>query len=204
MSPRNEVFEAIPFDASSDAIEPLIATGVAEEDHQLEEMAFSRLKFYSLLVGLLVGYFIQFSILGTIFLVIAIWGEDVASKAKTATLVFRIFWSFLTTAIAVGILGFIRNLITIAYSAGGGRSKDFLQDMVAHMEYRFMVGALVGLCLAWTMTDVILGRWAHIAYSLVILVVALCWCKLMMTCFVKDNKPPSSRRLTAEPTMIAV
>jgi hypothetical protein len=73
------------------------------------------------------------------------------------------------------------------------------------MESRFMVGAMFGLCLAWIMTDVLLGRLEHIAYSLVILVVALFWCKFMsMMCFVTDSKPSSSFRPTAEQTMIVV
>jgi hypothetical protein len=64
MSPRNEVFQAIPFDASSDANEPLIAAGDAEEkDHRLQEKVVSRFKFSSLLLGLLVGFFSQFSAL---------------------------------------------------------------------------------------------------------------------------------------------
>jgi hypothetical protein len=43
---RNEVFQTVPFDASSDANEPLIAHGDAvEEDHRLEEKIFSRFKF---------------------------------------------------------------------------------------------------------------------------------------------------------------
>jgi hypothetical protein len=58
MSPRYEVFQAIPFDASSDVNEPLIAVGDAEEeDRRLQEKTLSRFKFCYLLLGLLVGFF---------------------------------------------------------------------------------------------------------------------------------------------------
>jgi hypothetical protein len=41
MSPRNEAFQTIPFDATSDVTEPLIAAGEAEEeDHRLQEKPF--------------------------------------------------------------------------------------------------------------------------------------------------------------------
>jgi hypothetical protein len=203
MSPRNEVFQAIPFDdASSDASEPLIAAGdTEEEDHQLEEKVFSRFKLSSLLLGLFVGFFIQFSTLGANCL--AIWGKDYIIKSKTDIFVFSLLWSLFTSAMPVVILVFIRNLVTITYSTAGGRSKDLLEDMVLHMECRFGMGALFGFCLAWTMTDVLLGMRAQVVYSLVILVVAVFWYKMMMG-LATDSKPSSSRRSTAEQTVVTV
>lgn len=198
MSLHTEVFQAIPFDASYEANEPLIAAGDSEdeEDQRIEEKAFSRFKFSALILGLLVGFFIQFSTLGANFLVITLWGEDVVTKSKTDIVVFSLLWSFFTSAMAIVILGFLRNLVTITYSAVGGRSADLLEEMVLHMECRFVVGALVGVCLAWTMTDVLLGMRAQIVYSLVTLVVALCWCRIMMMCFATESRPSSSRSRT--------
>jgi hypothetical protein len=206
MFPRTEVFEAIPFDASSDNKEPLIAGGDAEEeDHRLEEGVFSRFKFSSLLLGLLVGYFIRFSILGAIFLGIAIFGEDAFTKPETAIDGFRLFWSFFASAITIGILGFLRNLVTFAYSAVGGRSKDVLDVIVFNMELRFFVGTAVGFCLGWTMTDILLDMRTHMVYSLVtILVVALFWCKIMTMCFATEKKTSSSHRSSAQRTMTVV
>ena len=47
MSPRNEVFQAMPFDASSDSSELLIAAGDAEEeeDNRLQEKVVFHFKF---------------------------------------------------------------------------------------------------------------------------------------------------------------
>jgi hypothetical protein len=182
MSPSLEVFQAIPYDASADAKEPLIASDHAE-DATLEEKAFGSFKFSSLLLGLFVGFFIQFSTLGANFLVITIWGEDVVTKSKTDIVVFSLIWSFFTSAMAIVILGFLRNLVTITYTAVAGRSEDLLEDMILHMECRFVVGALVGVCMAWTMTDILLGMRAQICYSILTLIVALFWCKVMMMCF---------------------
>jgi hypothetical protein len=135
MSPRNKVFQTTPFDASSDANQPLIAAGDAEdEDHRLEKKAFSRFKFSSLLLGLLVGFFSQFSALGVIFLVSSIWGEDFVTKSKAAIIVLSLLCSCFHSAIAFVILGFLRNLVAITYSAIGGRSKNLLEEIVFHMK----------------------------------------------------------------------
>jgi hypothetical protein len=177
MSPHNEIFHAIPFDASSDANESLIASGDAEEeDHRIEERAFSRFKLSSLVLGLLVG----FSGLGANFLVINIWGTAVVTKSQTDIVVFGVMCCFFTSATAIVILAFLRNLVTISYSAVAGRSKDLLDEMVLHMECGFVFGAVIGLCLAHTMTAIILGMRTQIVYSLATLVVALFWWKIVM------------------------
>jgi hypothetical protein len=65
MSPRNEVFQAIHFDASSDIKEPLIATGDAEEEeNRLEWKALSRIKFS---LGIVCGFLLSVFHLGSNF-----------------------------------------------------------------------------------------------------------------------------------------
>jgi hypothetical protein len=156
MSPRYESSQAICFDTSYDANEPLIAAGDVsyeanepliaagdaeeEEDHRLEEKTFSRL-------GLLVGFFIQFSVIETNLLVITLCSENLVTKSKRNIVVFSLLWSFFTAAMVIASLRFLRNLVTITCSAAGGRSKDLLKvKQVVHMEYGFGVGHL----LAWT------------------------------------------------------
>jgi hypothetical protein len=158
MSPRNEVFQTIPFDASSDVNEPLIATGAAEEeDHRLQEKALSRFKFSYLLLGLLVGFLDQFSILGVTFLVITIWGANDVTMSTTVIFVISLLCSCFFSIITFIIFGFLRNLVATFYSGIGGRSKDMLEEIVFYMELGFVVGALVGFSLAWPMMAVLLG-----------------------------------------------
>jgi hypothetical protein len=213
MSPRYESSQAICFDSSYDANEPLIAAGdvsyeanepliaagdadEGEEDHRLEEKTFSRFKFSALLLGFLVGFFIQFSILETNLLVITLYSENLVTKSKRNIVVFSLLWSFFTAAMVIASLRFLRNLVTITYSAAGGRSRDLLEVTVFHMKYFFGVGH----CLAWT----IWGMRAQTEYALAILVVALFWYKIEVMCFATDSNPSSSRRSTAEETMTAV
>jgi hypothetical protein len=197
MSPRNEVFLAIPFDAAFDVNEPLIAAGDAEEeDYRLQENALSRFKFSSLFLGLLVGFFSQFSTLGVNVLVITIWSEDVITTSKSNII---LLCSFFFSAILFAILGFLRNLVAITYSAIGGRSKELLAEMVLHMRCRFVVGVMIGISLAWTMAAVLFGMRVQTVYSYVIVLMgAFFWCKIMIMCFATDIKPSSSRRSTVE------
>jgi hypothetical protein len=199
MSPLNEVFEAIPFDVSSDATKPLIAAGDAEdEDERLDEKSFSSFNLSSLLLGFFVGFFIQFSTLGAECL--AVWGKYFVLKSETDVAVFSLLWSLFTSAMPVLILVFIRNLVTIPYSAGRG-SEELLEDMILQLECRFGVGVLAGFCIAWTVTDVLLGMRSQVAYCLVPVVGALFWYAFMMAS-AAESKRQRSRRSTTEPDVL--
>jgi hypothetical protein len=202
MSPRNELFQAIPFDASSDANEPLIAAGDAEEEHQgLDEKALSSFKLSSLLLGLFVGFFIQFSTLGANCL--AIWGNDFVMKSNPDVILFSLLWSLFTSAMPVFMLVLIRNLVKITCSAIGSRSEELLEELILQLDCRFGVGTLAGFCVAWTITDVLLGMRAQVAYSLFIIAVAFAWYKMMMASSA-ESKPSSTHRSTVEQTMMTV
>jgi len=209
MSPRKSAtYQAVVYDDDDNSKSvPLLADerravpqGSDDRDHDqelaqlLDGPVFGKFKLSSLILGLLVGFFIQFSTLGANFLVITIWGDDVISKSKRDIVVFSLLWSFFTSAMAIVILGFLRTLVGITFSVFGRNGKkqrpsqnrkddDLLEDMVLHMECRFVVGALVGVCMAWTITDLLLGMKAQILYSVITLCVALCWCRIMMSCF---------------------
>jgi len=190
--PRKAVCHAVIYDPSTDsAAVPLLADEDGAEQEraparpQLDDPIFSRFKISSLVLGLLVGFFIQFSTLGANFLVITIWGEETLSKSKRDIVIFSLLWSFFTSAMAIIILGFLRTLVSITWSVvvRKEQAEELLDDMILHMECRFVVGALVGVCAAWTLTDLMLGMRAQILYSLVTLCVALFWCRIMMLCF---------------------
>jgi hypothetical protein len=91
------------------------------------------------------------------------------------------------------ILVFIRNLVTITYSVVGRRSEELLEDLILQLDFRFGVGALAGVCLAWTITDVILGNRVQVEYPLAMLVVAFFSCKKVMMASATDSEPPSTR-----------
>lgn len=151
---------------------------------------FGAFKSHSLVIGLLVGFFVQFSTLGANFLVIALWENDLMNRSKSEIVLLSLVWSAFTSFMAILTLGFLRSVITIVFQASmpnTDRSKAILEEVILHLECRFVVGALVGVCLAWTVTDVLLGMNIQIIFSLVTLAISLLWCKLMMHCFTKDE-----------------
>jgi hypothetical protein len=199
MSPRNEVFQAAaPFDTYSDAKELLIATSAdaEKEDQGLDEKALSSFKRSSLVLGLLIGFFFQFSALGANCLAMGNgWvggGKDFVMKSTIDIVGFSFLWNLFTLTTLVLILVFIRNLVTIAYLAAGGRSEELLDDMVWQLQCHFGVGTVAGVCLAWTIMDLILC-------SLAIMVVVLYWYKVTMAS-ATHSKPSSTRPSTAEQT----
>jgi hypothetical protein len=170
--------------SSYEANEPLIiAAGDAEEEegHRLEEKVFSRFKFSALLLGLLAGFSMQFSIVGAHLLVITLFGGDPATNSKIKFVV-SLLWSFFTAA-------------TVAITYWTFRSKDLREEIVLHIRFS------VGICLAWDTTGVILGMRTQPGYTLAILVLALVSSKIVV--MYADSKLSSSRRSTAKQTMTA-
>lgn len=52
----------------------------------------------------------------------------------------------------------------------------FLQELLIIMESRFAIGALIGICIAWNISNVILGMKPQIISSCFILFIACLWC----------------------------
>ena len=160
-----------------------------EEEITQEEAQQTSIKISSLCLGLLVGFFIQFSTLGANYLVISLWGDDVLNTSKREIIVISLLWSFFTSSMAIVILAFLRNMVVASY-----RGAD-LDHVVLHVECRFVVGALVGVCSAWAVTDYLLGMAQQIIYSVATLAVSLAWCRFMLWMFtpvVADNNEESS------------
>ena len=210
MSPSRREILAIPLldDAPmAQASEPLIAVSTSATkssspatatSHQLDEAIFSRFKLSALLLGVLVGFFIQFSTLGANFLVIQIWGEDILNKSRNDIVCFSLLWSFFTSAMAIIILAFLRNIVTIAYLSVLKRSQGLVEELVLHLECRFVVGALVGVCTAWTITDALMGMQAQIIYSVATLCIALVWCRIMMQCVRGNTETTKNKAIEQE------
>ena len=77
----------------------------------------------------------------------------------------------------------LRNLVQATYMTDDEEENDRVDDMLLHMECRFVVGALVGVCGAWAITDAMMGLSVQIVYSVFTLIAALAWCQVMMWFF---------------------
>jgi hypothetical protein len=103
------------------------------------------------------------------------------------------------------LLEFIRNLVTITFSAVGGSSEELLDDMILQLQCHFGVGALAVICLACIVMDVLLCMRVHVVeYTFAIMAAfVFIWYKAK-TASATDSKPSSTRRSTAEQTMMIV
>lgn len=149
-------------------------------------------KNHSLSLGLMIGFFVQFSTLGASYLILALWGNDVVNKTQSQIVVLSAVWSAFTAFIAILTVGLLRSVTTITLRASLPRDHNIageaiLEEKLLHLESHFVMGAFVGVCLAWTVTDILLGMNIQIIFSLITLVISLLWCKLMMYCFNKNE-----------------
>lgn len=162
-----------------------------QSERELATPLVGTFKNHSLSLGLLIGFFVQFSTLGANFLILALWGDDIVNKSQSQIVVLSAVWSAFTSFMAILTLGFLRSVITITLRTSLPRNcingEAILEEIVLHLEYHFVMGALVGVCLAWTVTDILLGMNIQIIFSLITMVVSLLWCKLMMYCFNKNE-----------------
>jgi hypothetical protein len=148
------------------------------------EATFSRFHNCSLALGLLVGVFIQLSTLGANYLIISLWGEEfVAKVSQRDIVVFSLAWSLITSTMAMIVLAVVRNTFSAVYKG------EQFDDIILHLECRFVVGALIGVCTAWAATDAALGMTEQVVYSFATLAVALGWCRFMMWFFASSKQP---------------
>lgn len=174
--------------ATEDMNEPLLSlkTTMSEDEDEasIKTNSMQWTNCYSCIIGLIIGCFIQFSSLGANFLMTTMYGNNVFFMKEF--IVVSLIWCFVTSIMGVCVLLFLRSLVVTSFYATttvneAFKSKeDFVAGLIQKMEYFFAVGALIGVCMSWTVTDIVLGMKAHIVHSLVTLAVALIWCRVVM------------------------
>lgn len=153
------------------------------QEDRLYMPALRSFKNCSLVLGLLVGFFIYLSTLGAEFVGVMLWGREILNKSNRELIAFSLLWNFITTMVAIVILSSMRQLVSIVFvSLAGARHniEDVLCELLSYMEGRFAVGALVGICLSWNVTNVVLGMKPQIIQSVIILAVACLWCRVTL------------------------
>ena len=161
-----------------------------EDEEQIDEIylmhpnrASRNFKISSLAVGLLVGFLVQMTTLGANVVILEVWGNEFVNTSRNDIIIFSLVWSFVTSAMAIITLGFLRALVSnffrsLPIEANMRYVTESLHaDMIENMEVLFVIGALVGVSLAWVATDMFLGMQPQVNFSLITLAVALAWCK---------------------------
>merc|ERR1712151_87481 len=157
---------------------------------------------------------IQFSSLGANFLLTSLWGYKVFIQREFVAL--SLLWCFATSIMGVLILLFLRGLVVLAFRAtmtttnsilsnvadssrknnmAKEETQNFIDKLIVTIECSFAISSLVGVCLSWTMTDIILDMKGHIFHSVITLIVALIWCKFVMKCCSKNHQENANKDL---------
>ncbi|CAB9522940.1 expressed unknown protein [Seminavis robusta] len=145
-------------------------------------------KISSVSVGLLIGFLVQEATLAANVVILEVWGNEFAHTSRKEIVLFSLLWSFVTSAIAIILLGFLRSLITAFYQTlpMDGRTQqqteNIHKNMLESLEVLFVVGALIGVSFAWVITDLFLGMQPQINFSIITLGLALLWCKIVVSC----------------------
>lgn len=158
-------------------------------------------KAYSLALGLMVGGLIQISSLASHYLLLP---TPMATRSiplhPHMLLVMGTVWDLITSVMGIGMLAWIRHILVLYWSMGSSRpfedlesvqtvvgcqSKDEEEDSVLlHAEREqllscldsyFAMGALLGVNLAWVLTDCVLGLLNLVGQSCFTLSVSMLW-----------------------------
>ena len=141
----------------------------------------------SIIIGFIIGCFIQCSTLGANFLMTTLYGKDVYYTQGFIGV--SLVWCFITSIMGVSVLLFLRSLVVTAFYATNSSRQDestleakenFMINVIENIEQFFAVGSLVGVGCAWTVTDILLGMESHIYHSVLTIIIALVWCKFAM------------------------
>jgi hypothetical protein len=131
---------------------------------------------YTMALGLIVGFFSDFSSLAATFLLKTVVGST--TTANSNIFWFSLGWYFFASVLGVTIFLLLRCIVTTAWnmtSSIAGRGNVVNDSAMIHrMGFHFTVGALVGVSLAMACTDFVLGSKGQ---SCVRLAANLIWCR---------------------------
>lgn len=149
-------------------------------------------KTYSLIIGLIIGSFIQFSALGANFLMTTMYDGGYEVFYTKQFVVISTIFCFVTSIMGVLVLLFLRSLVVTSFYAvtktpnndmekeSFQRKEKFVAGLIQNMEYYFAIGSIIGVCVCWTITDGLLGMKNNVEYGLLILATSLVWCRVAM------------------------
>jgi len=159
--------------------EPLLSEeeGIDPDDDDLQQPSRFRIQCISLFLGSLIGLFIQFSSLGANFVVVHHHNHHQQQPLQNDAqiLTFSLTWSLATSSMGIAVLFLVRALMVL-------HRRMIDPQVLMTVECFFATGAVLGLNVAWTATDVILGYEAHLTRGVLTLAGTLLWCRLVLHC----------------------
>jgi divalent metal cation (Fe/Co/Zn/Cd) transporter len=179
-----------------------VSNGSAEQDDEDDGNPESRGMFSTyyehkcdaLFLGVLAGFFIQFATLVVNFLVLYNRGDNILRQSRNDFVCFSLAWSFVTSTLSIVILNCLRNVMSATYTislrrtSSKNNSKGRVEERILLLDCLFVVGALIGLCVAWTATDLLIGAHAQAIHSAATLVVSLTWSMVVISYWLSSKE----------------
>jgi hypothetical protein len=176
-------------DTMAEVSEPLLKqqqVSSAAMDHSTP-IAFS---LRSLVCGWVIGVVIQLSTLNANYSIISVWDDDESARISSQELLARsLVWS-VGISLVGGFLVALLRWLSVAPLAR--------IDTVG-VECRIVIGTLLGVCVAWLATDIVIGVRAQIIYSAAILLLSMGWCSFIV--FVSTKAASRLQSLDTEASM---
>jgi len=189
------LYEAAVYDTD---YKPLVENETAEEQiDSMNEEQFNSFKTSSGALGLIFGIFIQLCTLRFNYMIIVLFSIDNLSQH---IIMVSLAWCAVTSGVALAVMDAIIRSLVIDPFTGNEAS---LEKLILYMEYRFVSGVLIGVCMAWTVTNMSLGEKEQECWqALLLLAGALSVCRIMMHCVsVPANEQESRKTIHSEVPM---
>ena len=184
-------------------IEPLISKDSTSESAVVAELdtpMLGRLKYSCLILGVLIGFFIQVSTIGASFLTNLPWAKG-SSDQNIA--MYALAWSVITATASCGVMMIFRSFVEITFNLTFGRTLSYdpirhdrvLDELVWYFECYFSLGVLISVTLAWVATSFVLGMPSTLIDIGITIALPVFWCVSFFVIFMtKAESTPAHKK----------
>ena len=178
--------------------EPLISAKICDNSSsepvtELDESMVGKMKTSCLVLGVLIGFFIQVSTIGASFLTNLPWAKG-ATDQNIA--VYALAWSVITATASCGVMMIFRSFVEITFNLTFGRTLSYdpvthdrlLDELVWYFECFFSLGVLISVTLAWIATSFVLGMPSTLIDVAITVALPVFWCVSFFVIFLTKDK----------------
>lgn len=207
----------------SDLVEPLISpkqisssttistrTSTTSCEETLDPILIGKLKWSCLVLGVLIGFFIQVSTIGASFLTNLPWAKGATGGATTTDGIsttdpnnsiagYALAWSIITATASCGVMMIFRSFVEITFNLTLGRNllkmnpetySRVLDELVWYFECYFSLGVLISVTLAWIATSFVLGMPSTLIDMAITVALPVFWCVSFFVIFLTKEVRP--------------
>lgn len=187
---ENENENAAATSTNNDVTEPLLTKPMTSANNTVYQSHMGEIRNSSLILGFLIGLFMQCSTLGCNFVLRHMHDHSsYQSPTEDSTPIYdhwfpnSVLTSVLTSSMGIAVLFLVRVVIILFFPSSTSLSiSRFYEDVLATVECYYATGAVFGLNVAWMVTDFLTGNSMHFGSGVATLVGTVLWCKFVIYC----------------------